>query len=292
MKNEYEILVKRAAKTAICVAILLFSIKTVAWWLTQSVSILASLVDSSFDIIISLTNFFIVRYALQPADEEHRFGHGKAESLAALGQSTFICGSALFLVLSGIERIMSPRALEAPAIGLGVTFVSFVISGLLVAYQRRVIKRTGSQAIRADMMHYQTDVLMNLAVFIALLCMWQGYYWADGAFALFIGFMIFYNAIKMGCEAVQALLDRALPAEEIDKIEHIACQCPGVIGVHDIRTRQSGAILFIQLHVELDDNLPLVDAHAIGDHAEAKLLAQYPTADIIIHLDPTSVVPK
>lgn len=253
---------------------------------------LAALVDSLVDLAASLTNLFVVRYSLQPADEEHTFGHGKAESLAALAQSMFISGSALFLFLTGFQHLASPEPLQDPGLGIWVTLIALFSTLILVTFQRWVVRKTQSQAIRADMLHYQSDVMMNGAILIALALSWYGFHRADALFALGIGVYILYSALRMGYEAVQALLDRALPDDERQEIINIVTSWPGVIGAHDLRTRQSGPTRFIQLHLEMEDMLPLMEAHILADQVERALLHRFPGADILIHQDPTAVVPK
>ncbi|EOE6915260.1 CDF family cation-efflux transporter FieF [Cronobacter turicensis] len=292
MNHDYARLVSRAALAATLVATLLLIIKIFAWWYTGSVSILAALVDSLVDIAASLTNLFVVRYSLQPADEEHTFGHGKAESLAALAQSMFISGSALFLFLTGIQHLIQPEPMRAPLIGIIVTMAALVTTLMLVTFQRWVVRKTRSQAVRADMLHYQSDVMMNTAILVALALAWYGLHRADALFALGIGVWILYSALRMGYEAVQSLLDRALPDDERQAIVDIIAAWPGVRGAHDLRTRQSGPTRFIQLHLEMEDNLPLVQAHLIAEQVEQAILFRFPGSDVIIHQDPCSVVPR
>ena len=209
MNQSYGQLISRAALAATVMASVLLLIKIFAWWYTGSVSILAALVDSLVDIAASLTNLWVVRYSLQPADDEHTFGHGKAESLAALAQSMFISGSALFLFLTGIQHLAQPQEMNKPGIGVLVTVVALVSTLLLVSFQRWVVRKTQSQAVRADMLHYQSDVMMNGAILVALGLSWYGWHRADALFALGIGIYILYSALRMGYEAVQSLLDRA-----------------------------------------------------------------------------------
>lgn len=289
MIASYARLVNRAAMAATALAVLLLLIKIVAWWYTGSVSVLAALVDSLVDTAASLTNLLVVRYSLQPADEEHTFGHGKAESLAALAQSMFISGSALFLFLTGIQHLASPGVLHAPLVGITVTLVALISTLLLVTFQRWVVRKTHSQAIRADMLHYQSDVLMNGAILLALALSWYGFTRADALFALGIGVWILFSALRMGYDAVQSLLDRALPDAERQQIVQIVTTWPGVQGAHDLRTRQSGPTRFIQVHLEIEDNLPLIQAHHVAEQVEQALLKQFPGSDIIIHQDPCSV---
>lgn len=292
MDQSYGRLVSRAAIAATVMASSLLVIKIFAWWYTGSVSILAALVDSLVDIAASLTNLLVVRYSLQPADKEHTFGHGKAESLAALAQSMFISGSALFLFLNGIQHLARPEPMNAPGIGIAVTLVALLSTLILVTYQRWVVRKTKSQAVRADMLHYQSDVMMNGAILVALGLSWYGWHRADALFALGIGVYILYSALRMGYEAVQSLLDRALPEEERQEIIAIVSAWPGVNGAHDLRTRQSGPTRFIQMHLEMEDSLPLVLAHQIAEDVEQALLQRFPGSDVIIHQDPSSVVPK
>ncbi len=291
MEQQYGRLVSRAAVAATVMASSLLLIKIFAWWHTGSVTILASLVDSLVDIGASLTNLLVVRYSLQPADEEHTFGHGKAESLSALAQSMFISGSALFLLLTGIQHLVRPEPLNQPGVGIIVTVIALASTLALVTFQRWVVRKTRSQAVRADMLHYQSDVMMNGAILVALVLASFGWQRADSLFALGIGIYILYSALRMGYDAVQSLLDRALPDEEQKAIVDIATSWPGVHGAHDFRTRQSGPTRFIQLHLEMDDQLPLVQAHAIADAVEQAIRQRFPGSDVIIHQDPCSVVP-
>lgn len=291
MEKNYAKLVNSAAWAAMVIATILLIVKVIAWWETNSVSLLASLVDSLLDMAASLTNLLVVRYALQPADEEHQFGHGKAESLAALAQAMFISGSAVFLVLNGVDRFFHPQALVSPEIGVWVSGFAILLTSGLVLFQKHVVRKTGSQAISADSLHYQTDLFMNIAIMIALVLSWYGIKQADAVFAVGIGIYILYSAYQMASEAVQSLLDRQLPEEEVDAI-HLACvSVEGVLGAHDLRTRMSGPVRFIQVHIELDDHLPLLDAHRISDQVEKKLDNLFPYSDVLIHQDPISVVP-
>ncbi|HAD4782778.1 TPA_asm: CDF family cation-efflux pump FieF [Salmonella enterica subsp. enterica serovar Typhi str. CT18] len=290
MNQTYGRLVSRAAIAATAMASALLLIKIFAWWYTGSVSILAALVDSLVDIAASLTNLLVVRYSLQPADDEHTFGHGKAESLAALAQSMFISGSALFL--TSIQNLIKPTPMNDPGVGIGVTVIALICTIILVTFQRWVVRKTQSQAVRADMLHYQSDVMMNGAILIALGLSWYGWHRADALFALGIGIYILYSALRMGYEAVQSLLDRALPDAERQEIIDIVTSWPGVSGAHDLRTRQSGPTRFIQIHLEMEDNLPLVQAHFVADQVEQAILRRFPGSDVIIHQDLCSVVPR
>ncbi|MFV8430444.1 CDF family cation-efflux transporter FieF [Vibrio owensii] len=290
MKQQYARLVTMAAWTATIVAALLLIVKVITWWVTGSVSLLASLIDSMLDIAASVVNLIVVRYSLQPADKEHTFGHGKAESLAALAQAMFISGSAVFLILNGVERFFRPQDLQSPELGVYVSLFAMLMTFGLVMFQKRVVRMTGSQAIAADSLHYQTDLYMNGAIMVALGLSYFGVTQADAVFAVGIGIFILYSAFKMVSEAIQTLLDRKLPDEELEQIRQECLKVEGVLGVHQLRTRMSGPTRFIQLHLELNDHLPLIEAHHIADEAEANLLALFPEADVLIHQDPLSVV--
>lgn len=292
MTQKYAQLVQIAAWAATFTATFLLLLKLFTWWYTDSVSLLASLVDSLIDLLASVTNLIVLRYALQPADKEHQFGHGKAESLAALAQAAFVAGSACFLILTGIERLLKPAELYHPEAGVVISAIATLVTAALVLFQRWVVKKTSSQAISADSLHYQSDLLMNIAIMVALGLSWYGITMADAIFALLIGLFIFVSAFKMGYVAVQSLLDRQLPQEEQDKIMMLSINVAGVRGVHDLRTRQAGATRFIQLHIELDDNLKLIDAHRIADEVEDRLQIAFSGADILIHQDPVSLVGK
>ncbi|ALP42044.1 cation diffusion facilitator family transporter [Aeromonas schubertii] len=290
--QHYSRWVTLAGVASVVTASLLIAGKLTAWLMTDSASLLASLTDSLMDVSASVINLLAIRYAMAPADEEHRFGHGKAESLAGLIQSAFICGSAMLLVMHGISSLLQPGHLPRLEAGIWVSIGSIVLTLLLVSFQSLVIRRTGSVAIKADMLHYRSDLLLNAGVLLALVLAGQGWFWADGAFAIAIGLMLIWGAAHIGWESVQALLDRQLPAEEQERIMELCYQIEGVNGVHDLRTRQSGPTRFIQLHVELDDALPLVEAHQIADEVEAALRGAFERTDVIIHMDPMSVVTK
>lgn len=287
----YEKLVKRATLSAVLISIVLIIIKLLTCWLTGSISLLASLLDSSIDLLASGLNFFLVRYALKPADNDHTFGHGKAESLAALAQSTFIIGSATIVLLSSVKSVISPSEIQVPLLGIIISIISTVITAFLVLYQKYVIKLTRSKAIEADMLHYSSDMLMNIAVICALALSWYGVTYADAFFAFFIALYICYNAYQIAYNAIQDLLDRALPDSDNAKIAEIIAAYPDVRGFHDLKTRQAGPLKFIQLHLELDDDMPLIQAHAIADSVEKRLSEEFSPATVIIHQDPISVVP-
>jgi ferrous-iron efflux pump FieF len=279
-------LLKLASVASVVTAGILIVAKLAAWSVTGSVSLLASLVDSVMDSIASLINLFAIQYSLQPADDQHRFGHGKAEPLAGLAQAAFIAGSAIFLVFHAIDRLRFTQSLEQVGIGLWVMVLAIVMTIGLLAIQRYVIKKTDSTAIRADSLHYLTDLLTNMCVLLALYLSTLGWTWADPAFAIAVAIYIFYSAWKIGHEAFQQLMDRELPDDILQQIQATAMSHPEVKGTHETRTRQAGHTRFVQLHLQLDPDLPLKFAHAIADQVEAEILSFLPGAEVLIHLDP------
>jgi ferrous-iron efflux pump FieF len=282
-------LLRLATNASVATAAILITAKLAAWVMTGSVSVLASLVDSMMDVAASLINLFAVRYSLMPADHEHRFGHGKAESLAGLAQTTFISGSAVFLILQSVDRLLHPRPLEDVGIGVGVMVFAILATLALLILQRHVIRVTGSTAIKADALHYTTDVLTNVSIIIALLLSGFGWQGVDALFALGIAAYILYSAWHIGHEAFQLLMDRELPDDQRQRIREAAHSHGQVRGIHDLRTRRSGHDIFIQMHLELDDELSLFDAHGIADEVEARIREIHPEADILIHTDPHSL---
>ena len=289
--EEYAYLVKRAGHAAIVAASLLIIVKLVAWMVTGSSSILAALTDSLMDVTTSIINLFAIKVALQPADKEHRFGHGKAESLAGLVQAAFISGSSVFLMINGISAVINNHQIVATNLGISVMILSLVVTLALVFFQSYVVKKTNSMAIKADSLHYRTDIVLNGAVLLAIVLAGYGWGWADGVFAIAVSLYILHGAWEIGSQSIDALMDKQLPQEDNELILKLAYKVEGVRGVHDLRTRSSGYIKFIQLHLELDDGQSLYDAHNKADKLEFGLQAAFPGADILIHLDPISVVP-
>ena len=279
-------LLKLASVASVITAGFLIVAKLIAWYMTGSISLLASLVDSVMDSIASLINLFAIRYSLQPADEQHRFGHGKAEPLAGLAQAAFIAGSAVFLIFHAIDRLRYGHAIEQIGIGIGVMILAIFLTLVLLAIQRYVIRKTDSTAIRADSLHYLTDLLTNMSILLALYLSTLGWEWADPVFAIGVAIYIFYSAFQIGHEAFQQLMDRELPDEILEQIQATAMSHPEVTGTHETRTRQSGQTRFVQLHLELNENMSLKRAHEIADQVEAEIMAFLPGAEVIIHQDP------
>ena len=280
----------RATYASLGVALVLIAAKLVVWISTGSVALLSSLVDSLVDAAASLVTFFAVRHATVPADREHRFGHGKAEPLAALGQSAFLVGSAVLLIFEAVRRLVSPAAIEDPTAGIAVMVFSIIVTFGLVAYQRHVVHHTGSLAIGADELHYRSDLALNLGV-IATLAIGNLFRVPiiDPLFGGAVGLWIIYSAAKIARLSLVQLMDRELPDEERARVRAIAEHHPEVTAVHDIRTRIAGPTAFIQLHLEMDAGITLLRAHEISDEVEAQIQAAFPHAEIMIHEDPAGI---
>ena len=286
MDTKRETLLPLATYASVATAILLVGLKTWAWLASGSVSLLASLVDSLTDSLASIVNLFAVRLALRPADDNHPFGHGKAESLSALAQSAFIGGSAVFLLLNAVERLLHPQPLQQTTLGIAVMLVSLLLTLALVLFQRWVLRRVQSQAVSADSLHYASDFASNIVVLVALVLAAWGWQRADAVLALLLGGWIFWSAAKIAIEAVNTLMDKALPPADIARIEAAALAVPGVLGIHDLRTRLSGARHFIQMHIDLDARLNIVEAHDIAVAVAAQIRALFEEAEVIVHQDP------
>ncbi len=280
-------LMRLATYASVVVAGFLILVKLAAWLYTDSISLLSTLIDSLLDAVASLINLFAVRQALVPADREHRFGHGKAEPLAALGQTAFIAGSAVFLVIAAGQRLFDPRPVLHGEIGIAVMVVAIVVTFALTRFQAHVVRKTGSFAIKADSLHYVGDILVNGAVIVALLLASEfGWVVADPLFGLAIAGYIVFNAWRIVSGSLDMLMDRELPDDERARIREIALANPSVRDLHDLRTRSSGRRTFIQVHIEMDGNLTLYRAHSVADEVEAALRAAFPGAEVMIHQDP------
>ncbi len=280
----------RATYASVAVSVFLIVIKFAAWLVTGSVAMLSSLVDSLLDVVAAVVNLFAVRQALEPPDREHRFGHGKAEPLAALGQSAFLAGGALLLVFEAVSRTVSPEPVTRAELGVAVIIVSMAADGALMFYQRYVVARTKSLAIGADELHFRSDLVVNVGVLAALLLdQFVKVPILDPIFGAAIGLWIIYSATRLLLGALTQLMDREMPDEDRARIRAIAEAADEVTAVHDLKTRVAGPTTFIQLHLEMDGAMDLRRAHEIADRVEAQLRDAYPQAEIIIHQDPAGL---
>ncbi|HKF70873.1 MAG TPA: cation diffusion facilitator family transporter [Stellaceae bacterium] len=283
-------LMKRATTASVAVAALMISIKLMAWIVTDSVSMLSSLLDSVLDAAASILNLMAVRQAFVPADREHRFGHGKAEPLAGLGQAAFIGGSAVFLFIEAAHHLAQPGEISNTVIGIAVMAIAITVTLGLVAYQRYVIRRTGSVVVSADELHYRSDVILNASVILALvISSGTGWPYADPLFGIAIGLWIIFGAWQVAQKALVQLMDHELPDADRARIRAIAQAHPQVTAVHDLRTRAAGPTAFIQVHLEMDGAMTLAEAHRVSDEVEAALLQAFPHTEVIIHQDPAGI---
>lgn len=285
--QDYAYWVRFAAISSSAVALLLVAIKFYAWLMSDSSAMLASTTDSVLDLFASVMNIVILRFALAPADDEHKFGHGKAESLAGLVQAAFVLGSALLLIFNGVERVINPRVIVQSEIAIWVTLVAIVLTLALVIFQRFVIKRTGSIVINADALHYQSDLFLNLGVLAAIFLSQGVWLQADGVFTIAVALYLLFGAGQIIYQSVYQLMDHELSDDELAKIKNIILSHEHALGMHELRTRQAGAHRFIQFHLELDGELSLLEAHGIGDDIEAEICQALAPCEVFIHQDPS-----
>lgn len=285
--TERGVLTRRAALASTAVAVTLLGLKAWAAWETGSMAMLGSLADTALDLAASLMTLFAVSFAAQPADEEHRFGHGKAEAIAALLQTLLIVGSGIGIGWRAVMQLGISDLPKEPGIGVGVSAVAVVLTLALVAYQRRVVRATGSVAIGTDQLHYQSDLLLNVAVMAALaLDVWAGLHGADAVFGIAIAVYLAVGALRSAKGAIDMLMDKEWPEEKRQRLLAAVATVPRVQGIHELRTRSSGVTDFIQFHIWLDPEMTVAVAHDIVDETEARVAQAFPGAEILIHVDP------
>ncbi|MEE8092608.1 MAG: cation diffusion facilitator family transporter [Gammaproteobacteria bacterium] len=282
-----------ASYASVVMALTLISLKLWAWYATDSVALLSSLADSLLDLVASLITLFAVKVAVSPADREHRFGHGKSEGIAGLAQALIVTGSAAYVGVEAVTRLLAPSPIMQPGLGLGVMFVSLVLTVGLVVFQGFVVRQTGSLAISADAVHYKADILTNVAVLGAIFAsvQWQ-WHILDPLLGLVVVALILLAVRIIAMDAIDVLLDRELPEEDRQRIKDVVVTHPGVKGIHDLRTRSSGAAQFIQFHLELDAEISLVEAHEICDAVESDVQSKFPGAEVLIHADPYGLLER
>jgi ferrous-iron efflux pump FieF len=276
-----------ATYASISVAIVLTVAKLAAFFMTDSVAMLSSLLDSTIDLLASMVTAYGVASALRPPDHDHRFGHGKAEPLAALAQSAFITGSSVLLGYEALSRIYHPHEIQNETIGYIVMVGAIALTLGLIAFQHFVVHRTSSIAIHADRLHYLGDLLVNIAVIVAFsLHQWTGLIWLDPLFAILIACGLTVSAIRIARQALNVLMDKELPDEQREHIKTIVMSHAAVRGVHDMRTRSDSDRIFMELHVEMDPEISLKAAHEIAENITKSISEAIPNADVMIHQDP------
>ena len=279
--------VVRAALASVAMAVSLLALKAYAAWTTNSVAMLASLADTGLDLLASLVTLYGVRLAATPADHDHRFGHGKAEALAALFQVMLITASAAGIAWRAILAFNDPQPTTGADFGIGVSVIAIVATVFLLAYQRRIIRQTGSVAILADNVHYQSDVLLNGSVIVALvLDQYLGWSGADPIFGIVIALWLAWGAFSASSNAIDQLMDKEWPEDLRAQFLDVAARQPGIRGIHDFRTRRSGSHEFAQFHMEVARDLTVGAAHDIVEAVERNLRTAFPKVEVLIHLDP------
>lgn len=282
---------RMASLTSLAVAFVLIAVKFWAWLATGSVAMLTSALDALVDAASALATFVGVRYAQQPPDRHYRWGHGKAEAIAALMEALFLAGASLTLVFQSIERLIRPQPLEALGLGLWIIGLSTIAAAGLVIMQSWVLRRTGSTAIAADRTHYATDIVGNLAVLAALaVTLVTGWQRTDPVFALGISAYMLWNARGIAIDALRQLLDRELEGKDRDRIRQAVLACTGATALHDLRTRDAGDRVFIEFHLEVDGGFPVSRGHSIADAAEKAAAALFPDgAEVTAHIEPAGI---
>jgi len=286
---------RRAAIASVSVALILAALKSYAVWRTGSIAMLGSLADTGLDFVASLVTLVAVRVAAQPADRHHRFGHGKAEALAALFQVSLISVAALGIIVRSVQRIGGGEAPSAIEYGVGVSLIAMVLTVALVGYQARIVRLTGSVAVRADNLHYRSDLALNASVIAALLLeSLLHLHGADALFGLAIGVWLIVSAWRTATHAIDQLMDKEWPLEKRERFLAAAAgqpgRDPGFRGIHDLRTRSSGAHDFAQFHIWVDPTMTVARAHTVMEALEARLHAAFPDVELLIHTDPVGQV--
>lgn len=277
-----------AGIASVGVAVSLVILKLWALGATASLSVAASLADSALDLMMSVGGLAAIVYAARPADEDHAFGHTSVEDLAALAQSVFILVSGAVIGWSAVARLVggAPSPIVREGSGMIAMAVSIALTLALVLWQRRVARTTGSRVVAADSLHYLSDVLPALGAIVALWASRRfGIGQVDSVVALAAAAMLVLGALRIGKGAWDALMDRRADPAVIEGIAAIARDWPGVRGFHDLKTRTAGSRIFVHIHIELDGDQTLREAHAIGAGLRRRILAIYPQCDVIVHKD-------
>lgn len=280
-------LMKLATGASVVVASVLIGIKGVAWWQTGSVAMLASLLDSVLDGLAAGINLFFVRRALRPASKQYRFGHGKAEPIGGMFQAIIIGASALFLVSECVRRLLEPSLPTNTQLGIAIMVVASLLVGVLVMFQRYVVKRTGSLIVSGDALHGIGDVGINVGVILALLISTRfDAPYVDPVIGILLALVLARGAWEIGSTAIRQLMDVEFSEEERQQIRDIALEHSEVSDIHDLRTRRAGLSSFIQFHIEMDGSMSLTRAHEISDQVELAVREAFPDSEVLIHEDP------
>lgn len=291
MTANTKLLARSAAIASISVAVVLVVIKSWASWRTGSTAMLGSLADSALDLVASIATLTGVWIASMPADDDHRFGHGKAEALAAIFQVMLITLSAFGIAIRAITQLIGGAEVRGAEEGIAVSLVAILLTFALLGWQRYVMRRTRSLAIATDHLHYKSDLLLNLAVIAALvLDQFARIAGADALFGLAIAAWLAWGAWHAASEAVDHLMDKEWPDERREEFLAVVARQPELRGVHDLRTRRSGDKDFVQFHAAMDGRMTLREVHDIMDSIEARIEAEFPGVEVLIHPDPEGLI--
>ena len=285
--EETTALTRRITRLSVATALVLSAIKLAAWLASGSVAMLASLADSGLDVVAAMAAYFAVRYAAEPPDREHRYGHGKAEAFASLVQAGLVFASAALVGREAVDRMLHPRAIEQQGWNMAVMAVSIALTATLILAQSRVLRTANSVAVSGDRTHYIADLASNLIAFAAIgLSALLANPLADAVGGLAVAALLVWGAVSVFRASSLELMDHELDDDSRRRIAVLMTADPKVRDVHQMRTRASGPYIHVQMHAELDPTLSLVEAHAVMVAAERRVLEAFPTADIIIHPDP------
>jgi ferrous-iron efflux pump FieF len=281
----------RAIILSVSLSVILVILKAYAWNETGSVSVLTSLLDSGMDVLISALNLVAVIYAAKPADDEHSFGHSSIEDIVGLVQASFIGAAGLLVIYESISHFITPQPVQESALGISIISISILFALIIVVYQTIISRRTGSVVLKAELLHYGSDLLLNAAVILSLLIASSSEYaFFDPLMGLAIAAYILYGSWQIGARAFNNLMDRELEDDTRESLQEIIHTHEGIKGFHDFKTRRSGSRIFVQCHIEIDSSISFLQAHKITDSLEDKLLARLPEAEIILHQDPVKQV--
>ncbi len=278
---------KTASLASMAVAFVLIILKLITFLITGSMAILSSLFDSIQDSMTSTVNLIAIRHATEPADNHHRFGHGKAQALGGVSQAFIIGVAALFLLKESIHRLFEPQEITDIGLGIGITVFALILTVFLTRFQKYVIKVTGSLSIKADMAHYTGDILMNIGVIVSMLVScYLGWTSVDALFGIGVAVYLLIVVYQIIVESFRMLMDTEMPPAFRKKIKDLTLSFDAVKEMHDLKTRQSGECIFIQFCIHLDKDLTLEKAHDISDEIEEKIISAVPEAQVIIHIEP------
>jgi len=278
-----------ASIASVTVALILVAAKGWAWAETGALTVVASLIDSALDLVVSIANFAAILYAARPADADHRFGHHSIEDIAALAQALMVAAAGVALGWRGVGRLLTPEPLASESAGIAVMALSILLTSALVWWQRRVARQTGSKVVAADSLHYLTDLLPAAGGIVALAASALfGVVQLDSAISLVAAVVLLRGSWKIGGDAFAALMDREAPTEVEHRIGAVVAEFPEIHGFHDLKTRVSGTRTFVQLHIELDGAQTLFDAHAIGARLRLRILDAMPDSEVLVHMDPAA----